>query len=142
MPAVTNATPLISLDAVVIDTETTSLEPRKARILEIAGIRIVSGRIEPEQTFRSLVNPRETISAFSTAIHHIDNETVADRANLSGDVARISGLCRRQCHHRPYAGLRPRGAATGMQASGFDMAHAAHTRYPASRAACRSASRP
>ena len=78
MPAVTNATPLISLDAVVIDTETTSLEPRKARILEVAGIRIVSGRIEPKQTFRSLVNPRETISVFSTAIHGIDNGTVAD----------------------------------------------------------------
>lgn len=78
MPAVTSATPLISLDAVVIDTETTSLEPRKARILEVAGIRIVSGWIETDQSFRSLVNPRETISAFSTAIHHIDNAMVAD----------------------------------------------------------------
>ena len=78
MPAVTHATPLISLDAVVIDTETTSLEPRKARVVEIAGIRIVSGRVTPEQTFCSLVNPRETISAFSTAIHHIDNDSVAN----------------------------------------------------------------
>ena len=77
MPAVTNATPLISLDAVVIDTETTSLEPRKARILDVAGIRIIRGRIEPDQTFRSLVNPREMIPAFSTAIHGIDNNTVA-----------------------------------------------------------------
>ena len=43
MAAVTNATPLISLDAVVIDTETTGLDPRKARLLEAAAVRIVAG---------------------------------------------------------------------------------------------------
>ena len=29
--------PLLSLDAVVIDTETTGLDPRKARMIELAG---------------------------------------------------------------------------------------------------------
>ena len=48
MAAVTNATPLISLDAVVIDTETTGLDPRKARLLEAAGVRIVAGEIEEQ----------------------------------------------------------------------------------------------
>ncbi len=72
MAAVTNATPLISLDAVVIDTETTGLDPRKARLLEIAACRIVSGRIEPTQSFRRLINPGEAIPASSTAIHGID----------------------------------------------------------------------
>ncbi len=83
MSGVTNATPLMALDAVVIDTETTSLDPRKARILEAAGIRIVCGRIETDQTYRSLVNPRETISAFSTAIHGIDNDDVADAPSFA-----------------------------------------------------------
>jgi len=83
MAAVTSATPLISLDAVAIDTETTSLDPRKARILEIAGIRIASGRLEAEQAFHSLVDPGEAISASSTAIHGIDNGKVANAPDFT-----------------------------------------------------------
>lgn len=83
MAAVTNATPLISLDAVVIDTETTSLEPRKARILEVAAVRIESGRIEGSKRFDRLINPGEPISAFSTAIHGIDNQKVADAPDFA-----------------------------------------------------------
>ncbi len=41
-----NATPLIALDAVVIDTETTGLDPAKARIVEVAAVRIAGGRID------------------------------------------------------------------------------------------------
>ncbi|MFZ5693091.1 MAG: DUF294 nucleotidyltransferase-like domain-containing protein [Pseudomonadota bacterium] len=78
MAAVTNATPLISLDAVVLDTETTGLDPRKARLIEIAAIRIVSGRIEAAQSFRRLVNPGEAIPRETTAIHGIDAAAVAD----------------------------------------------------------------
>ena len=50
---VRNATPLIALDAVVIDTETTGLDPAEARILEIAAIRIVGGRLSADEMFRS-----------------------------------------------------------------------------------------
>ena len=35
MATASNATPLIALDAIVIDTETTGLDPAKARIIEI-----------------------------------------------------------------------------------------------------------
>ncbi|MGD9925869.1 MAG: DUF294 nucleotidyltransferase-like domain-containing protein, partial [Pseudorhodoplanes sp.] len=77
MAAVTNATPLISLDAVVIDTETTGLDPRKARVIEAAAVRIVAGQIAEKRAFQSYVNPREPIPAFSTAVHGIDNEKVA-----------------------------------------------------------------
>jgi DNA polymerase-3 subunit epsilon/CBS domain-containing protein len=78
MAAVTNATPLISLDAVVIDTETTGLDPRKARLIEIGAVRIVSGRIEAAQSFRRLVNPGDPIPRETTAIHGIDAAAVAD----------------------------------------------------------------
>lgn len=78
MAAVTNATPLISLDAVVIDTETTGLDPRKARVVEAAAVRIAAGQIETKGAFQSYVNPRETIPVFSTAVHGIDDRTVAD----------------------------------------------------------------
>jgi DNA polymerase-3 subunit epsilon/CBS domain-containing protein len=77
MAAVTNATPLISLDAVVIDTETTGIDPRKARLIEAGAVRIAAGQIASEATFQSYVNPREPIPAASTAVHGIDDAKVA-----------------------------------------------------------------
>ena len=72
-----SATPLIALDAVVIDTETTDLEPARARILEIAGIRLHGGRIEDAEPIRTLVDPGESIPALSTKVHGIDAARVA-----------------------------------------------------------------
>jgi CBS domain-containing protein len=74
---VRNSTPLIALDAVVIDTETTGLDPAEARIVEIAGIRIVGGRLSVDEIFQSLVSPGVSIPPAATAIHHIDDAKVA-----------------------------------------------------------------
>ena len=74
---VRNATPLIALDAVVIDTETTGLDPAEARIVEIAAIRIAGGRLSADEIFQSLVSPGISIPAAATAIHHIDDAKVA-----------------------------------------------------------------
>ena len=62
MAAVGSATPLIALDAVVIDSETTSLDPAKARIVEIAAVRLDgwTGRLR-----RPLPAPRSTGRAHS-----------------------------------------------------------------------------
>jgi CBS domain-containing protein len=78
MPAMSNATPLIALDAVVIDSETTSLDPRKARIVELGGVRLVSGRVRSDDSFRHLVRPDEPIPPAASALHHIDDAKVAD----------------------------------------------------------------
>ncbi len=59
MAAVTNATPLMALDAVVIDTETTGLDPANARLLEIGAVRLSAGRINERATFRTLIQPGE-----------------------------------------------------------------------------------
>ncbi len=67
-----SATPLLALDAVVLDTETTSLEPAHARVVELAGIRLVSGRIDQNAPFHVLIDPGEPIPAISTSIHGID----------------------------------------------------------------------
>jgi DNA polymerase-3 subunit epsilon/CBS domain-containing protein len=71
MIAVTYATPLISLDAVVIDTETTGLDPRTARIVEIGAVRLAHGSIEAGSGFRQLVDPKEPIPAEASRIHGI-----------------------------------------------------------------------
>ena len=91
MTAVTSATPLISLDAVSLDTETTGLDLRKARLLEAAAVRI-AGRAASRApaAFHQLVNPREPIPAFSTAIHGIDNEKVAQAPVFRGRCGRSS----------------------------------------------------
>ena len=62
-PVATAATPLRSLTAIALDTETTSLDVRHARILEIGAIAILKGRLVPELHFASLVNPASGNSA-------------------------------------------------------------------------------
>ena len=72
-----SATPLIALDAVVADTETTDLEPARARIVEIAGVRLHGGRLDASNPYRTLVDPGEAIPALATKIHGIDAKKVA-----------------------------------------------------------------
>ena len=78
MAAISSATPLIALDAVVIDTETTGLDPAKARIVEVAAVRFVGGQAKSDDPFRRLVRPDESIPAAAVAVHHIDDDKVAD----------------------------------------------------------------
>lgn len=78
MAVATNATPLIALDAVVIDTETTGLDPRKAFVIEIGAVRLTGGRVDEDATFRHLVRPRGPIPPQVTKIHGIDDAKVAD----------------------------------------------------------------
>ena len=73
-----NATPLISLEAVVVDTETTGLDPAKARIVEIGAVPLKKGKLDEATAWRRLVNPGEPIPAVATGIHKIDDAMVAD----------------------------------------------------------------
>lgn len=72
-----SATPLIALDAVVIDTETTGLDPARCRVVELAAVRIKAGVLDESASFRRLVNPGGPIPAAATAIHGIDDAAVA-----------------------------------------------------------------
>jgi len=73
-----NATPLISLNAVVVDTETTGLDPARARIVEIGLVPLVGGKLDESGVLRRLVNPGEPIPPATTKIHGIDDSAVAD----------------------------------------------------------------
>ena len=75
-PVATAATPLRSLTAIALDTETTSLDVHNARILEIGAVAIHKGRLVPEPHFASLVNPQAAIPPESVAIHGITDDAV------------------------------------------------------------------
>jgi len=77
-------TPLIALDAVVIDSETTGLDPRSARVVELAAVRLVGGRIEIEGAFRRLINPGGPIPLAATRVHGIDDAAVTDAPAFRG----------------------------------------------------------
>jgi DNA polymerase-3 subunit epsilon/CBS domain-containing protein len=77
MAIVSSATPLIALDAVVIDTETTGLDPAKGRIVEIATVPLKRGVPDEGSALRFLVHPGEPIQKAVADIHHIDDAMVA-----------------------------------------------------------------
>ena len=71
--ALLNATPLIALDAIVLDTETTGLDPRKARIVEMAAVRIIGGQVDAGEPLRRLVDPGEPVPPEASRIHGIND---------------------------------------------------------------------
>jgi CBS domain-containing protein len=72
------ATPLMALDALLLDTETTGLDPRIAEIVEIAIIPLVAGQMRASETIRHLVHPSKPIPREATRIHGIDDAAVKD----------------------------------------------------------------
>ncbi len=77
MPVNASALPLISLDAVVLDTETTGPDAARARIIQIAAIRISGGRIAEDDPYDELVDPGIAIPESSTRIHGLRDADVA-----------------------------------------------------------------
>lgn len=75
--------PLLSLSAVVVDTETTGLDTTKARIVQIGGVRLNHGRIEGEG-FDTLVNPGMPIPPDSTRIHGVSDDDVRAAPDFAG----------------------------------------------------------
>ena len=108
MAAIANATPLIGLDAIVIDSETTGLDPTKARIVEFAALRLVSGRLDGKVVLHRLVNPGESIPLDVSQIHGIDDVAVADAPRFVAVASDISATFD--------------GAVVVGHALGFDMA--------------------
>jgi CBS domain-containing protein len=70
------ATPLVALKAVAVDTETTGLNPKTARIVQLAAIPL-TGATPTGSTVAELINPGCPIPPAITAIHHITDAMVA-----------------------------------------------------------------
>jgi len=73
------------MNIVIFDLETTGLSPSTHEIIQIAGVRMRSGRILEEEVFTTFVKPRHTISEFIanyTGITdlHVQNAPTVDDA--------------------------------------------------------------
>lgn len=77
MPRINRFTPLADLSVVVFDTETTGLDVFRDRVVQIGAVRVERGRVCPDETFLTLVNPGMPIPPASTAVHGIDDAAVA-----------------------------------------------------------------
>ncbi|MFN3890395.1 MAG: DUF294 nucleotidyltransferase-like domain-containing protein [Beijerinckiaceae bacterium] len=89
MPPLDVSSPLIALDAVVADTETTGLDTTRARLLEFGAVRIDRGVLATDG-FSLRVNPREPIPKSSTDVHGIDDAAVAQAPDFSAAWPQIS----------------------------------------------------
>ncbi len=133
MTNVTNSTPLISLDAFVLDTETTGLDPAKARIVEIGAVPLKKGKLDQTAAVRRLVNPGEPIPAVATGIHKIDDAMVAGEPGFTEAwpelAARMSGaiwlghtlgfdlaVLKRECERSGLSWSAPRTLDTNLLA--------------------------
>ena len=72
--------PLASVPTIVLDTETTGLDPSSDRVVQIGAVRIAKGRISDGDTFDSLVQPGIPIPPATTKIHGIRDADVAGAA--------------------------------------------------------------
>ncbi len=86
--------PLTALDAVVIDTETTGLDARSARMIQFGGIRIRGAELIESEQFATLLNPGVPIPPATTAIHGISDDDVRDAPGFAIAAGRIEAFQR------------------------------------------------
>ncbi len=94
----------------VLDVETTGLDPDRDSVVEMACVRVWNDRIADQ--WSTLVQPREAIPPFATAIHGID-DTMVRHAPTFPDRWGPAGTLRR----------RPRGAEPSIGRAGARFLH-------------------
>jgi len=77
------ATPLSSLNAVALDTETTGLDVASARIIQIGAVKIHHGELHADDAFDALIDPGTAIPPKSTAIHGIHDRDVQGKSSFA-----------------------------------------------------------
>lgn len=76
----------------VVDVETTGLDPRVDRVVEVACVRVRAGRIL--ERFVSLVDPQRSIPERATAVHGIQERDVAAAPTLAQVEPRLRAMVR------------------------------------------------
>ncbi len=71
------ATPLIALEVVVLDTETTGLDVRQDRVVQIGAVRMRGAEPLAEDAFDRIVNPGRPIPPVASRVHGLTDADVA-----------------------------------------------------------------
>ncbi len=79
------STPIISVDAVVLDTETTSRNAFTAAIIQIGAVKIKSGAIRKDLRFDQLIRPDRPIESNATKQHGLKDDDLKN-ANSFSDI--------------------------------------------------------
>lgn len=75
-------TPLIALPVLVLDLETTGLDVRKDRVIQIGAMDMQGANMGESLLINQLINPGVPIPQSSTEIHHIKDEDIKDAPYL------------------------------------------------------------
>ncbi len=89
---------------IVLDTETTGLDPSKNRIVEIGAIELMN-HVPTGRHFHKYVNPEMDIPAEATAVHGITNERVAKEpvfAEIAAEFLEFAGDAKFVIHNAEF----------------------------------------
>jgi CBS domain-containing protein len=92
MSAVSYSTPLAALEAIALDTETTGLDARSARVVQIGAVAISGREIDKDPCFERLINPGVPIPKAAQAIHGISDEMVAAAPTFAQIISDLDKL--------------------------------------------------
>ena len=92
MPPPPSHTPLVALPALVLDLETTGLDVRNDRVIQVAAIYMRGDRLTDRFEIDTLVNPQISIPAQSTTIHKIRDDDVAEAPLFPVVAERLKNL--------------------------------------------------
>ena len=135
MDRTSGGAPLLSLDAVVIDTETTGLDPRKARVIELAGVRLSAGKLVADDTFRQLLRPAGEIDPRRDDAHSWHRRCHGRGiAAVCGSLAALQRVSRSGRGDRAHGRVRPCHAEARMRSRRPALDTAAHARHAAAGA--------
>jgi DNA polymerase-3 subunit epsilon/CBS domain-containing protein len=86
------ATPLLAMNVVALDTETTGLEVDRDRIVQIGAVRMRGVEIDAGDCLDLLVNPGVAIAPASTRIHGLSDADVADAPATPDALAQLAAF--------------------------------------------------
>ncbi len=86
------ATPLIDLEAVVLDTETTGLDVRNDRVVQIGAVRLKGTELIAGSEFETLVRPGIPVPPMATRVHGLDDRALAEAPDFAAIAPKLAVL--------------------------------------------------